>query len=128
MWEFDAGDDFQEHGAEGQERMHCGAESGVFGFESGQGDLTLEVSLPRDRTSAESDDVSNTRLCRSGGTVRIVTVKASEVGVNVTVEVQVAGGLDNHAHFAGAVQIANKSLDGGGVALLWAVTEPGNFG
>jgi hypothetical protein len=40
---------------------------------------------------------------------------------------QVAGGLDNHAHFAGAMQIANKSLDGGGVTFLWAVTEPGDL-
>ena len=30
MWEFDTGDNFQDHGAEGQERTHCGAESGVF--------------------------------------------------------------------------------------------------
>ena len=42
-------------------------------------------------------------------------------------EVQVAGGLANHAHFAGAVQIANKGLDGGGVTFLWAVTELGNL-
>ena len=54
-------------------------------------------------------------------------MKASEVGIDVTVEVQVAGGLDNYAHFTGAVQITSKSLDGGGVAFLWAVTEPGNL-
>jgi hypothetical protein len=42
-------------------------------------------------------------------------------------EVQVAGGLANHAHYAGEVQIANKSLDGGGVTFLWAVTELGNL-
>ena len=127
VWDFDAGNDFREHGAEGQEHTHCGAESGVFGFESGQGDLTLEVSLPQDRTSAKSDDASSARLRGSWGTVRIATVKASEVGVDVTVEVQVAGGLVNHAHFAGAMQIANKSLDGRGVALLWAVAKPGNL-
>ncbi len=127
MWEFDAGDFFQEHGSERQERTNCGAESGVFGFKSGQGDLTLEVRLPQDRTSAESDDESSARLCGSWGTVRIATVKASEVGVDVSVSVQIAGGLDKYAHFTGAVQIANKSLDGGGVALLWAVTEPGNL-
>jgi hypothetical protein len=45
-------------------------------------------------------------------------MKASKVGVDVTVEVQVAGGLDNYAHFTGAVQKTSKSLDGGGVAFL----------
>jgi hypothetical protein len=40
---------------------------------------------------------------------------------------QGAGGLHNHAHFARAVQIADESLDGGGVAFLRAVTEPGDL-
>jgi hypothetical protein len=54
-------------------------------------------------------------------------MEACEVGIDITVEVQVAGGLDNHAHFAGAMQIANKSLDCGGMNFLWAVTEPGDL-
>ncbi len=127
MWEFDAGNDFQEHGAEGQERTHCGAESGVFNLESGQGDLALEVRLPQDGAPAKSDNESSSGLRRAWGTDRIATVDASEVGGDLTVEIQVAGGLDYHAHFAGAVQIANKSLDGGGGTFLWAVTEPGDL-
>ncbi len=127
VWEFDAGDDFQEHGAEGQERTHCGAESGVFGLESGQQDLALEVRLPHDEAPAESDNVSSLGLCGACGTVRIATVEASEVDVDLTVDVQGAGWFDNHTHFAGAVQIANKSLDGGGVTFLWAVTESANL-
>ncbi len=104
MWEFDAGDHFQEHGAEEQERTHCGAESGVFGLKSGQErDLTLEVRLPQDRTSAESDDVSSAIPRGSYGMVRIATAKASEVEIDITVKVQVASGFDNHAHFAGVV-------------------------
>jgi hypothetical protein len=103
--EFDAGDDLLEHGAEGQERTHRRAESGVFRLESGQGNLTLEVRLPQNNgTPAESYNVSSSRLRGAWGTVRIATVEASEVGVDITVEIQVAGdGLDNHAHFAGAV-------------------------
>jgi hypothetical protein len=125
VWEFDAGNEFQEHGAEGQERTHCGAESGVFDLESGQeGDLALEVRLPQDGAPAKSDDVSSARLCRGWRTIWIASMEACEVGIYITVEVHVAGGLDNHTHFAGAMQIANKSLDGGGVTFLWAVTEP----
>jgi hypothetical protein len=59
--------------------------------------------------------------------VGITTVETCEVGVDITVEIQGAGGLHNHAHFARAVQIANKSLDGGGVTFLRAVTEPGDL-
>jgi hypothetical protein len=94
---------------EGQERTQCGSERGVFGLESGRGDLALEVRLPQDGAPAESDTVSSSGLRGAWGTVRIATVEASKVGVDVTVKVQVAGGLDNHTHFAGAVQIAIKS-------------------
>ena len=54
-------------------------------------------------------------------------METSEVGIDVTVEIQIDGEVDNHAHIASAVQEANESLDGGGVTLLWAVTEPGNL-
>ncbi len=127
VWEFDDGDDFLEHGAEGQERTHCGAESGVFGLESGQGDLALEMRFPQNGASAKSADVSGSRLCGARRAVRIAAIKTSKVGVDVTVNIQVTGGLDNHAHFVGLVQIANESLDGGGVTFLWAVTEPGDL-
>jgi hypothetical protein len=77
-----------------------------------QGDLALEMRFPQNGASAKSDDISGSRLCGARRAVGIV---------------QVAGGLDNHAHFAVAVHIANESLDGGGVIFLWAVTEPGSL-
>ncbi len=125
--EFDAGNDFQEHGAEGQERTYCRAESGVFGLKGGQGNLALEVTLPQNGAPAEGDDVASSGLRGAWRTVGIATVETCEVGVDITVEIQGAGGLHNHAHFARALQIANKSLDGGGVTFLLAVTEPGDL-
>ncbi|KAI2496899.1 hypothetical protein MHU86_17592 [Fragilaria crotonensis] len=89
---FDAGGDFLEHGTERQERTHRGAESGVFGFERGQGNLTLEVR-PQNGTSAERDDVPSSRLRGGRRTIGIAAMKACEVGVDVTVEIQVPVGL-----------------------------------
>ncbi len=54
-------------------------------------------------------------------------MKTSKVSIDITVDVQVACGLDYHTHFAGAVQVADKSFDGGSVTFLWAVTEPGDL-
>ncbi|KAI2489081.1 hypothetical protein MHU86_25510 [Fragilaria crotonensis] len=105
---FDAGGDFLEHGTERQERTHRGAESGVFGFERGQGDLTLEVRFPQNGTSAERDDVPSSRLRGGRRTIGITAMETGEVGVDITVEIQRAGGLDDHAHVARAMQVANE--------------------
>ena len=113
VWEFDAGDNFLEHGAEEQERTHRGAEIGVFGLESRQGNLTLKVRLPQVRTSAKSDDVSCSRLCGGRRTIWVAPMKACEVGVDVTVEIHVACGFYNHYHVTSAVQQVDESLDGG---------------
>ena len=124
---FDAGGDFLEHGTEGQERTHRGAESGVFGFERGQGNLTLEVRLPQDGTSTKRDDVSSSRLRGGRRTIGVAAMETCEVGVDITVKIQRTDGLDNHAHVACAMQVANESLDGGRVASFRVVAEPGDL-
>ncbi len=127
VWEFDAGDDFLEHGAEGKERTHCGAESGVFGFDSKQGNLTLEMRLPQDGISTEADNVSSSGLCGGRGTIWVASMEACKVGVNITIDVQVACGFNNHPHVASAVQAADESLDDRGMTLLWNVAESCNL-
>ena len=127
VWEFDAGDDVLEHGAEGQERTHCGAEDGVFGLKSGQGNLTLEVRLSQAWTSAEGDNVSSSGLRESRTAIWVASMEACKVGVDVTIDVQVARGFNDHPHVASAVQVAEESLDGGGVTLLWVVAESINL-
>jgi hypothetical protein len=52
-------------------------------------------------------------------------VKACEVGINVAVKVQIASGLDDYAHVASAVKIADERFDGGRVASYWAVAMSG---
>ena len=54
-------------------------------------------------------------------------MKSGEVGVDVTVEIQVASGLDNHAHVASAMQVTNERFDGGSVAFVWIVTESSDW-
>jgi hypothetical protein len=98
-----------------------------FGLDDGQGELTLEVRLPQHGTSAEGDNVTSSGLRGNRRTIQVASMKASKVGVNITVNIQVACGFHNHPHVASAVQIANKSLDGGGVTFLLPVTEPGNL-
>ena len=127
VWKFETGDDFQEHGTEGQERAHGGAESGVLGFKGRQGNLTLEVRLPQDWTSAESDDVACARLCGAWRAIGVTAMEACKIRVDVTVDVQVAGWLDNHSHVASTVQVANKSLDGRSMAFLGIVAESGDL-
>ncbi len=112
MWEFDAGDNFLDHGAEGQKCTQGRAEGGVFGLKSGQGNLILEVGLPQDRTSAESDNASSL---------------ASKVGDDVIVDIQVSCGFNNHPPVASAVQVADESLDRGIVTLLWVLAKSSNL-
>jgi hypothetical protein len=129
VWEFDAGDNFLEHGAEGQKCTQGRAEGGVFGLKSGQGNLILEVGLPQDtRTSAESDNASSLGLCGGQGTIPVASMmKASEVGVDVTVDIQVSCGFNDHPPVASAVQVADESLDRGIVTLLWVLAKSSNL-
>ena len=124
---FDAGGNFLKHRAEGQERTHRGAESGVFSFERGQRDLTLEVRFPQNGTSAKRDDVPSSRLRGGRRTIGVAAMETCEVGVDITVKIQRTDGLDDHAHVACAMQVANESLDGGRVASFRVVTEPGDL-
>ena len=54
-------------------------------------------------------------------------MKTCEFGVDVTVEIQVSSGLDNHVHLSSAMQVANESFDGGRVAFLWVIAESGDL-
>jgi hypothetical protein len=55
--------------------------------------LTLEVRLPQDGTSAESDDVSSSGLRGGRRTIWVASIEACKVGVDVTVDIQVACGF-----------------------------------
>ena len=54
-------------------------------------------------------------------------MKASEVGIDVTVDIKVTSWLDNHAHVAGSMKVADKSLDGRCMTFLGAVAEPSDL-
>jgi hypothetical protein len=72
---------------EGQDYAHCRIRSRVFGFKTREGNLTLEVRLPQDWTSAERNDVSGARLCEAWRKGVVTTMKRGEVGIDVTVEI-----------------------------------------
>ena len=71
-----------------------------------------EISFPQNGPTAKNDDVPSSRLRGGQRVIRIAAMKACEVDVDITVEVQCASEFHNHAHVAGAVvQIANESFD-----------------
>ena len=93
-----------------------------------EGNLTLEVRLPQNGTSTKRDDVPSSRLRRGlRAIIGIAAMETCEVGIDVTVEIQSAGGFDDHAHVARAMQIANESFDGGRVASFRVVAERQNL-
>ncbi len=84
------------------------------------------MRLPLDRTSANRSDVSSLGL--PGPTaIWVASMNAREVGLDGTVNIQVACGFHDHPHATSAVQVANESLDGGGVTLHLVVTEHSNL-
>ena len=87
----------------------------------------MEVRLPNNGTYAEGDDISCSGFGGAWRAIGVSTMKTGEISVDVTVHCQVASWFDDHSFVDHPVEIANNTLDSGGVTPLGIVRESGDL-
>ena len=84
--ELELGADLLEEGTHGDEFAHGHAESNILTGGAAESDVGLQLGLPDDGATKQSQSEPSARLDRNGVLVVFVSIEAGEVSVDITVQ------------------------------------------
>jgi hypothetical protein len=85
------------------------------------------MRLPKDRAASKSDDVTDARFGGAWGAIRVPSMQASKICINITTNRKVSSWFDNHSHLTSAVKVSDNGFNCQGMTSLWIVAKSSNL-
>ena len=83
----------------------------------------MQLGLPKERHTGQSDDKSTMRLDRGWISIRIMFIKTSKVCITPTLKVESAIWFEDHSFVFHAFEIAHNHLESSGMRLFGTVIK-----
>ena len=110
--ELKLGADLLEEGTHGNEFAHGHAESNILTGGAAESDVGLQLGLPDDGATKQSQSKTSARLDRNGVLVIFVSIEAGEVSVDITVQTLTEIRSEENALVTCVDEVPNDTLQG----------------